>query len=324
MFSIKSFVKSWDKFFFEEKPTEGLALFRIFWMGMIFFTFLCDMANINDFFGPHAILSLQTVKGQFTNFHLNLFHRFDASYEITIAFAVIYGLAILSSILGFHTRTSLVVAMAMMVSFHQRNIWLLCSSEVLMRIIMVYLIFSPCGNSLSIDSLRAKAGKILLPRTGSIWTLRLIQIQISVLYIWTVWHKLKGDDWIDGSALYYASRLENMTNLPLPYLMDSILFMKLSTWGTLVLELALGILIWFKEFRKPLILFGVIFHLGIEYLMSIPFFEINLIFLLMNFYTPEEHKAFVERMSLSYERFARQRRIQAIFDKMMSPFRPTA
>lgn len=82
-----------------------------------------------------------------------------------------------------------------------------------------------------------------------------------------------------------------MTNFLIPYLLDSLWFMKLVTRGTLVLKLALRNLIWFKKFRGLLIYAGVIFHLGIEYILSIPFFEIVMIILLLNYFSPEEHRS---------------------------------
>ena len=133
------------------------------------------------------------------------------------------------------------------------------------------------------------------------WALRLIQIQVSVVYLWTVWYKLTGVDWVDGTALYYATRLEDMTNFSLPIFLDSIVFVKIMTWGTLLLELALGTLIWSEKFRKPLILLGLAFHLGIEYLMSIPFFEIYMMALLLLFYSPEELRAFVWRVEILFK-----------------------
>jgi hypothetical protein len=298
MFSFNNLVKSIDNFFFEVRPTEGIAIFRIVWMTMLFAYFLFDLGNIEEFYGPQALLSLKTVKEQFPSFHLNIFHLFDSSYTFIYGLVIVYGLALIFSILGFYTKQSLIIAFICMVSFHQRNIWLLSSSEVLMRIITLLLIFSPCGHSLSMDAL---LGRFYLQRSQngewSVWCLRLIQIQICVVYLWTVWHKLKGETWFNGNAVYYATRLEHMTNFPLPYLLDSLLFLKIATWGTLALETALGTLVWFKEFRKPVIVTGILFHLGIEYVMSIPFFEISMIVLLLNFFTPEEHRAFALRLS---------------------------
>lgn len=297
MISLKTIYDCWDRFFFEPKPTEGIALFRIVWITVLIFYFLFDLPNLADFYGPHALISLETSREHFRFPHVNVFNWLGNSYNVVYILVGIYGLALLSSLFGFFTRSSLLIVLVCLVSLHQRNIWLLSSSELLIRAITILLVCSPCGHTLSLDAYFAqKREGRKLPREWAPWALRLIQIQLSVVYVWTVWHKLKGDDWLDGTALYYATRLESMTNFPVPYLMNSIWFIKISTWGTLLLELSLGTLIWIKEFRKPLILTGIGFHLGIEYIMSIPFFEIVMMVLLINFFTPEELKSFVLRM----------------------------
>lgn len=294
MMSYKTFLNRWDRFFFTPQPVEGIAVFRIVWCFILLMYLFLDIGNIEDFYGPKAILSLAAVKNQFTYPHLNLFHLFGDSVPVVMGMMWVYGIALFCGLIGFKTRLSLVVALACMVSFHQRNIWLLSSSEVLMRTIMILMICTPSGNALSVDSLIGRFKLNPLPREWAPWALRLIQIQISVVYLWTVWHKLKGDHWVDGTAVYYATRLHNMTNFPVPVLLDNLLLIKLMTWGTLILEFSLGTLIWFKEFRKPLIVAGIFFHLGIEYMMSIPFFEIVMIALLINFFTPQEMRAYVQ------------------------------
>lgn len=295
MISYKIILKLWDKFFFQPRPTESIALFRILWCSLIGVYFILDLQNINDLYGPHALLSLQTVKGQFPFAHLNVFHLFNSSYEMVYLIMTLYGISILFSLFGFYTRTSLIIMFICMTSIHQRNIWLLSSSELLLRSITLYLICSPCGHSLSIDSiLGRKYNSFKKKRDWAPWALRLIQIQISVVYLWTVWHKLKGEDWLDGSAVYYATRLEGMKSFSLSFLLDSMAFIKISTWGTLLIELALGTLIWIKEFRKSLIVLGVIFHLGIEMTMNIPFFEVIMILLLMLFVSPIEVRVFTQ------------------------------
>lgn len=294
MKSIKDVIQSWDDFFFKPQPVESMAIFRVFWCSMLLIAALFDFQNINDFYGPHAILSLATVKSQFAVLHLNIFHLFNASYEFVYILFGIYVLALISSILGFYTRTSLIVALIAMVSFHQRNIWFLSSSELLMRLTMILLVCSPCGHAYSIDSLLGRKFPLFKKeRMWSPWALRLIQIQLAVVYVWTFWHKLKGDTWFDGTALYYATRLDAMKNFPVPFILDWLPAIKLMTWMTLVLELALGTLIWFKEFRKPLIILGIGFHLSIEYMMSIPFFEIVMILLLITFIEPVSVKAYI-------------------------------
>lgn len=293
MISLKKIAQGWDHFFFKQEATEGIALFRIVWMLIIGMTFLMDFPNRELFYGHDAVLSLKTVGGQFNYPHMGLFHMMGNSEGFLQLFFSIYALAIICALLGFYTRSSLIVVLVCMVSLHQRNIWLLSSSDLLIRATMILLVCSPCGHSLSLDSYFARKEGRPLMREWSPWVLRVLQIQLSVVYLWTVWHKLKGDTWFDGTALYYATRNQAMMNFSIPYLLDSMWFLKILTWGTLLLETALGSLIWIKEFRKPLIVMGVIFHLGIEYVMSIPFFEIVMIALLMNFFTTQELHNFV-------------------------------
>jgi hypothetical protein len=49
--------------------------------------------------------------------------------------------------------------------------------------------------------------------------------------------------------------------------------LKLGSWFTLVLEFSLGVLIWFRPFRYPLLLLGLIFHLSLEYAFNLPIFQ---------------------------------------------------
>lgn len=301
MFSFKSLLKSLDHFFFAPKPVDSIALFRIIWCLLILATAMMDVNNINEFYGPHGLLSLTTAKSQFMFPHMNVFHYFSSSYEMTYILFGIYFVAILFAMVGLFTRASLIVTLVCMVSIHQRNIWLLSSSELLLRLITLYLVFSPCGHVFSFDSILGRKYKLFAkPREWSPWVLRMIQIQVSVVYLWTVWHKLKGDTWIDGTAVYYATRAENMKNFGLPFLLDWMPFLKFMTWSTLVLEFVLGCFIWFKEFRWPLIVSGVIFHLGIEYVMSIPFFEWIMILLILLYITPEEVRFFIKKQKQNW------------------------
>jgi hypothetical protein len=297
MFSQNKIISGWNKFFFEEKPTEGIALFRIVWAGLLLCYFFLDLGNIADFYGPHAIISHTTAENEFPYLHVSLFKLFKPTYEVAYGVMIVYGISLLTSMLGLFTRGSLMIAFLCMASLHQRNIWLLSSSEMLMRAITILLICSPCGHSFSVDSLLGRYFEnFRQKRTWPVWALRLIQIQISVVYLWTCWHKIKGETWLDGTAVYYATRIEGLTNFPVPFLFDSPLFLKLATWSALLVEFSIGAFIWVKPLRKPIIILGVLFHLGIEYTMSIPFFELTMIVLLINFFTPEELKSFVLRL----------------------------
>jgi hypothetical protein len=312
MISFKKITEIWNNFFFAPKPVEGIAFFRIIFGCILAFALLCDSTQLEEFFGPFAITSLETVKSQFNYINLNLFFMFKNGHTALYFLYALYWIGIIGMIFGIFTRYSMVLVFLCLVSFHQRNIWLLSSSELIMRIGMFLMIFSPAGYAFSVDCLLAKKfPKMKRPREHAPWVQNLLLIQLSAIYVFTVYAKIKGDNWFDGSAVYYASRLTEMTRFPVPFLLDSLFVMKMMTWGTLVIELMLGTLIWFSEFRRPLILIGIIFHLSIEYMMSIPMFEWLMIAMLMLWFKPEEYRAFAMLL--------KQNIIKGIQDSTISP-----
>jgi hypothetical protein len=60
---------------------------------------------------------------------------------------------------------------------------------------------------------------------------------------------------------------------PVPAWTQQLWILKLVTWYTLALEFSLGVLIWFRPFRYPLLVLGLLFQLSIEYALNIPMFE---------------------------------------------------
>jgi hypothetical protein len=64
--------------------------------------------------------------------------------------------------------------------------------------------------------------------------------------------------------------------------------MKLGSWATLVVEFSLGVLIWFRELRYPLLVLGVLFHLYLEYWLNIPMFNWNVLCAYVLFIEPAD------------------------------------
>ena len=84
--------------------------------------------------------------------------------------------------------------------------------------------------------------------------------------------KTVGTDWINGTALFYTTRLVQLQRFPAPALENGLL-LRFMTWFVLFTELAVGAMVWFRKFRYRVLLLGVGFHLSIEYAMNIPLFQ---------------------------------------------------
>ncbi|UOF01247.1 HTTM domain-containing protein [Bdellovibrio reynosensis] len=267
---LKTITKSVNDFFFLPQPIHSVALLRIGLGIILLLNWFSIWKHLEFFWGVDAIVSLETAVKMGNPLRFNIFELLPNDPKIVALIAVIHLVGIVGMTLGLYTRTSIVLAFFTLVSFHSRNHFILNSADVVMRNFLFLLFFSPSGEIFSVDAwLNRKKEKSL---ECSPWALRLMQIQFSIIYISTVMFKMKGNLWADGTAIYIATRLDEFVRVPLSIL-NSILVIKLLTWSTLVVEFALGTLIWIKELRYWVLLAGLGLHLGIEITMHIPLFE---------------------------------------------------
>ena len=135
--------------------------------------------------------------------------------------------------------------------------------------------FAPAGAALSMDRLirlrRKLEGTEIEPRAP--WAQRMIQFELALLYFSSFLWKIKGAPWLNGTAMFYVFHMHAIQRFPLPGWTQQLWILKLVTWYTLVLEFSMGVLIWFRPFRYPLLVLGFLFHLAIEYSLNIPMFE---------------------------------------------------
>lgn len=287
-------VSKWNNYFFKDAPVDGICIFRILFGTIILSTFFQDALFYRDLWGPEAIVGLESSMKSYPFAVLNIFQYLPQTEIMYLAMILIQIISLCFFIFGYKTRTMAILSFVLLVSFHQRNINLLSSADLLIRIIFMYLIMAPCGNKYSLDAIFARKKGNPLAQNHAPWIHRIIQIQIAVVYVSTVIAKSKGHTWVDGSAVYYATRLVDFERFPVPFVLDNMFLLKMMTWSTLVLELALGTLIFIKEFRMPLIILGIGFHLGIEYMMAIPTFEWLMIICLIGMIQVEEYPKYIE------------------------------
>lgn len=281
--TIKSAIKSIDSFFFKPQPVYNVAIMRIGLGFILLFNWLMLVCDLPLLYGTQGIMSFETSRIYGNQLRFSLFDYLVPTDSSVIVLALINLLAVLAMTVGYKTRTATFIAFLTLVSFHHRNGMILNSADSVLRIFLFLSIFTPAGGAFSMDRWLKKRNGTQSdePVLKSPWALRLIQIQFCVIYIATVLFKIRGDQWIDGTAVYVATRLDEFYRFPVP-LLNNMFFIKLATWGTLIIELALGTLVWFKDIRYWVLAGGVLFHLGIEYIMSIPVFEWAMIVIMVS------------------------------------------
>jgi hypothetical protein len=299
--------KRFEQFWFGPISPSPLCLFRIFYGILVLGNSLLLMPDLFQWFGHDAMLSQQTVHAyQKFEPRFSLFFMFPETHALIMTLYALLMLSSLSLTLGLFTRFSALLVFVCLLSFHNRGACMFNAGDTILQEQAFLLIFSHAGALYSIDNLlknkfwnKGHAGPSTdLDRTQNIspqlnpWAQRLLQVQLSAVYVHVFLVKIVCSQWIDGSAVYYCGRLEDMARLPTP-LFENFWACQLASWSTLVIEFALFALIWFKRFRYPVIILGALLHLGIDWSMQIPTFEFVMIFGMILFIPPEDIDKFV-------------------------------
>ena len=281
---MKTAKEVWNRFWFEKQDAAPLGIFRIAFAILLIVNALSMLPDLGTWFGTHSMVPLELRLRALGLPGFSLLNWFpDQDLGVRVVFAV-YAVACVALLLGVASRAAAAVLYLTLLSFHSSNSLIINSGDFLMQLAALYLIFVDSGAAFSLRNPNPLKHRVFVNPMG--W--RLIQIQTSVVYVATWIQKMNGPDWLNGTATYYTARIEAYWKYKMPFVFEHLFLIKLSTWGTLAVELALGTLIWFPRLRLWVILAGVFLHLGIEFTMHIHLFEWMMVVLLMSFLKPED------------------------------------
>ena len=273
--TLRSLDRLWNEFFFRRQSPVPIALFRIVYGTLAGITLCLLRPDWFNWYGTHGWLSLPIALKLEPGRRLNLFTIIPQNDAwVNAIFWIALGSAVLLTI-GLFTRISSILVFVCMSSIQQRNLYITHGGDTFLRLAGFFLIFAPAGAALSLDRLfrvwRAKQPSQV--PCHSPWAQRMIQIQLSLMYLSAFLVKVNGATWLHGTALFYVYHLEELRRFPLPSWFFRPIVLSLGAWSTLALEFCLGVLIWIKEFRYTLLGIGLLFHLWLEYSLNIPLFQ---------------------------------------------------
>lgn len=304
---MKAIVERWEDFWFSAMPASTIAVLRIvhgfivlLWAGAI-------APDVLTFFSEDGVLADQAVTGYRWGL-LELFPQKGAA----VALLVVLFVAGFCLMIGFRSKLAALLVFVALISFARRNPWVFNAGDSLLRHLALFLALSHCGASLSVDARRKDPEAFWRFPLRSPWAQRLIQIQVSVLYLFTVWAKARGERWIGGTAVAESLRVDDLTRFDLPYrFTESLIVANLLTFGTIAVELALAILIWNRKLRPFVIALGIALHLFIELSFALGFFSMVIITSYISFVPEDTMSGFLLRVRerLRRSRFGALRRL---------------
>jgi hypothetical protein len=270
-------VASWNTFWFRPVETSSLALIRVGFALVVLGWSISIGHDVLSFFSHDGLLPAQPDYGASGDTGRWGLLGFASGHATVLG---VHAALIVSAVLvlvGFGTRAASVVVFLCLVAFTRRDPWVMNSGDALLRVLALYVALAPAGAALSVDrwlEVRRSGQAFWAFPARAPWALRLIQVQLSIIYLTAFWLKSGGEAWREGTAVSYALRVGDLERLPVPgFVTSSLLLANLMTYGAMVLELAIAVLVWNRVLRPWVLLAGVALHLGIDYSIRVGFFS---------------------------------------------------
>lgn len=277
---------AWHGFWFTVSPAYTLGLVRIAFGSLIIAWALELKTNFDVRFGSRGVVPTAYNR----SWSWSVFDFFPSDDALFAGWVVLL-VAAIALTLGCQSRLAAIVVFVLIMSFERRNPWVFNAGDMLLRIEALMMALAPCGAALSVDQWR-RSGSFFSSRNCKLWALRLMQVQVSIIYISTVIAKLRGETWQNGTSVLYSLRQADMLVLPMPdWLTNNLLLMNAAAWGTLVVEFSIGVLVWNRRWRPWVLAAGVLLHLGITISLQVGLFSFAIFVLYLTFVPSDRVKA---------------------------------
>lgn len=323
---MKKWLRDVDNWWFGPVRPEALALLRIFVGFLTFLNLSLMTVNFWSWYSRKGLMPPELMDQELKYPSERMFDGWPIQFDLPFPLprlslisssadekwiAVVFGITLIAALLfmvGRWTRISGLVLALGVLSIHTRNIYIIHSGDTLLRMMIFYLALGNAGAAYSWDRKIAirKGLESAAPKMISAWPQRLVAFQISLCYFITVWWKWMGNTWMNGTATWYPSQLHEFDRFPVPAFSERQPFIGITTYGTLLVELALAILVWYRPWRKWVLISGVALHAYIEYRFNIPFFAVAIVTGYISYYEGSEVAAWVQKKLTWLSRFRRR------------------
>ena len=203
---------------------------------------------------------------------LVLFRYIDGNTAVVASYVLLM-LGSVALIVGRFTRLALPVVALLLITFTTVGAGFFIGTENVMRVLAVELaLFAALTPSPYLDRSALRAGG---PATLPAWGVRLVQVQMTILYATTAIAKWQGEAWRDGVAVLDALTPVHTLRFSVPSaLTESDLFVSLLTWGVLGFETLLPFLLWHPRTRRTAVMLAFLAHLGFGLFIELGLFPL--------------------------------------------------
>ena len=303
--AMRAVLRAWERVWFE--PVDGLrfALVRVACAAAALTVWLGTAPALPRYYADSGEFPISEARAwvPFEGAGLLLPDFMGSLAAATLVFAAL-GASLVCLLAGYRTATAALLAWLLLSWLHLRNPTFLNGGDEVVRITLFHMAVgwwavAPGRRALSIDAARARreAGSMThRPDAMPAWPLRLLQIQVCLLYAVAGGWKLLGTSWWDGSVVYYALGNPYLTRFGIPdWPWSQPLFATL-TVAVAWWELLFPLLVWHRRTVLPALAFGVLVHGLIFVTMNIGVFSFAMLATYPAFLPPDVARRWVGRL----------------------------
>jgi uncharacterized membrane protein YphA (DoxX/SURF4 family) len=301
---------AWERFWFAEVPPHCYALLRILF-GMLAVVSLLQERELTLFWDVDGLVpGIQDGMGlKASLFAYGLGHV--AGRGLFFASLASYG----CMALGLWSTISVTVSFLALSAQVYWNHLPLSGAHSAIQAVVLCLVFADCGAVWSLDSWlgrrRGANDRVLGAVTYPIAPLRLIRIQVALVYLSSGLWKLFNDQWRDGSAVHYvlSNNVYQRFRYQVPPGLDSLT--TLLTYGVMFWEISFGLMVLYRPTRRIAIIVGVMMHLGMLTAIEIGPFGWVMLASYVAFLEPERVRSLPDRFGHVFVRPSRSPALEA-------------
>jgi hypothetical protein len=298
----------WNEFWFSPTNPATLSAIRVFAGAMLFYTHAVWTLDLAAFFGPDGWLPRDMMHNvhQYMNnagpddpgrWNWSYFNYIDSPTVLWIvhvtALVVFFFLMV-----GFFSRVMAVLAYLIAVSYANRiTPGAYFGLDNINCLLAMYLMLGPCGARYSLDRiwrLRRGAPREVPPSISANLAIRLIQLHMCIIYLFSGLGKLQGESWWFGDAMWIVSANLEYQSLDMTWLANHVWLFNLLSHVTVFFEVFYCCLIWPRLTRPWMLLLAVCIHLGIVVAYGMPTFGLAMLIGNLAFVSPESVRRWVD------------------------------
>jgi hypothetical protein len=304
---------AWNEFWFSPTSPSTLCAIRVLAGAMLLYTHLVWSFDLNAFFGPNGWLPADVMQEaeiagndpdgpmgpevgapRWNWSHFAFVQTSTLMWTVHIVALVVFFLLTI----GLFSRTMALLGFLLAVSYANRvTPGAYFGLDKINCMLAMYLMLGPCGARYSVDRLwrLRRGGPTEVPSsTFANLAIRMIQVHMCIIYLFSGIGKLQGESWVTGEASWMSFAMLEYQSLDMTWLKKAPWLLEFMTHATVFWELSYCALVWPRLTRPWVLLMAVLVHAGIVLALGMPTFGLVMLIGNLAFVSPKTIRKFFD------------------------------